>query len=151
MTGHSDGHLEIIDLATGTVTGRMVGHSKAVHAIRVVSGGDLPLAVTTGADRKVITWDLRTGEQLGTAYVGHTENVRALAVGRLGRDLVAVTGARDFTVRVWDLADVNLPEAALTGHTESITAVAVTRDNDRHIAVTASTESGNWAAFSAFE
>ncbi|MFC8531301.1 hypothetical protein [Nocardia sp. NPDC057227] len=137
MTGRSDGSLEIIDLGTGAVIARMAGHSRAVTGIRVELGGEFPMVVTTSEDRTVISWDLRTGDPLGTAYVGHTDKISALTTGRLGDDLVAVTGSADFTIRVWNLADANLPEAALTGHTETITGVALARDSGRNIAVTA--------------
>ncbi len=138
IAGGAYGSVHIIDLDSGSMIGTMAGHSQAVTAVRVEDDGGVPIAVTTGTDRRVITWDLRTGDQLGSAYVGHTDRVRALTTGRLGRELVAVTAGADYTIRVWQLADVALPEAALTGHTEAITSIAVARDGGRHIGTTAS-------------
>lgn len=138
ITGHFDGRVCLYDLDTRTVLAEMVGHSQEVTAVCVDRVDNLPIAITTGADRTVITWDLRTGEQLGSAYTGHADPVAALTTGRLGTDLVAITAGKDFTTRVWDMTNVDLPEAALAGHTQEITAVAIVRGNSAHLAVTAS-------------
>lgn len=138
ITGHLDGQVYLYDLDTRTVLADMVGHSQDVTAIRVDRVDNLPIAITTGADRTVIMWDLRTGEQLGNAYTGHADPVAALTTGRFGTDLVAITAGKDFTTRVWDMTSVDLPEAALVGHTQEITAVVTVRGNSAHLAVTAS-------------
>lgn len=138
MTGHIDGRICLYDLDAGVVIAEMAGHSQHVTAICLDHLEDLPIAITAGADRAVITWDLRTGDQLGSAYTGHADPVSALTTGRLGADLIAVTAGADFTVRVWDMAGVDTPEAALVGHTQAITAVAIAPGTGAHLAVTAS-------------
>ncbi|WP_319701024.1 hypothetical protein [Streptomyces sp. ME19-01-6] len=64
---------------------------------------------TTGADRTVRLWDVRTGRAL-RALKGHTDGVWAVAFSPDGRTLA--TGSDDETVRLWDI-DPRRPAEAI--------------------------------------
>lgn len=83
----------------------LMGHAGPVVAVVCTTLPDgTPVAVTTGHDRTVRLWDLRTRTPLGDPLHGHTGWVLAVACTTLPDGTpVAVTTGHDSTVRLWDL------------------------------------------------
>jgi WD40 repeat protein len=81
-------------------------HDGEVSGIAVTRDRDRrPLAVTSGHDGRIRTWDLLTGSEAQGSPVAAGTWVTALAAGQLDRgDAIAVSGDLHGMVRVWDLA-----------------------------------------------
>jgi WD40 repeat protein len=77
------------------------GHTKGVHALATLSVGGRHLGVSASLDRRVVLWQLETGEEVG-ALIGHRSHVVAVAADRAGERLVTL-GA-DGELRIWELA-----------------------------------------------
>ena len=93
--GHASGALFVRDIATGAVTGTLVGHTDHVCALVVLPRGRLASA---SWDHSVRLWRADTGECLST-LLGHTSYVSSLALLRGGQ---LASGSIDSSVRVWD-------------------------------------------------
>jgi WD40 repeat protein len=61
------------------------------------------IAISTGGDKRLWLWDLRSGQLIGEPLTGHTSRVNAVAIGDLDGRPIAVSGGGDGTVQVWDL------------------------------------------------
>ncbi|MRH89609.1 hypothetical protein GFY24_19535 [Nocardia sp. SYP-A9097] len=125
--------------ATGSLThaahrATFTGHAGAVTGVACARIEGRSLAVTSGHDRTVRMWDMRTGVEQAL-LTGHTDWVSAVACTDLDGHAVAVTTGYDLTVRVWDLYS-GTERAVLTGHTDWVSAVACTQINGRAVALT---------------
>lgn len=101
--GSPNGHLNVFNLETNTITCGLAAHHGVITAARF-SDADGVLA-SGGRDAKVYLWDPRTCRVLST-FEGQGSIVKALAFSPNGSLLVS-TG-QDGTSRVWDVASQTL-------------------------------------------
>lgn len=97
ITCSVDTNIGVWDLSSGRLRGS-VRHEDAVTCLALVPG--TPFFVTSGADKTVRIWDVRSLE-IKRCLRGHTETVLALEVSRDGK--YVVTGSDDFTSLVFSL------------------------------------------------
>ncbi|ELR19786.1 WD repeatcontaining protein [Acanthamoeba castellanii str. Neff] len=71
--GYADGSIALVCLETGQVVQMLSGHTHWITSLHMRPG----LLVSGSCDRKVIDWDLRTG-QPAHVFVGHTSDVNAV-------------------------------------------------------------------------
>jgi WD40 repeat protein len=91
--------LALVNSAAYTsVQNRLAGHDGPVWTVDVSSDGDM--ALSGGADNRIILWDLETGEILRT-FDEHTGEVTDVSFSYDGARFVS--GANDNAVLVWDL------------------------------------------------
>lgn len=76
------------------------GHTKGVFALVTLLVGGRQLAVSSSLDRRVVVWNLETGDEV-TSLDGHRSYVQAMAVNEPSEQLITL-GA-DSEVRVWEL------------------------------------------------
>lgn len=80
--------------------------------------------ISTGADSKIIVWDVDTGTAV-KVLEGNSGYINALALSGNGRTLVS--GGADHTILVWDLKTGELLRT-LTGHTSPVNTLAISPD-----------------------
>lgn len=101
-------------------------HDGEVSGIAVTRDRDRrPLAVTSGHDGRIRTWDLLTGSEIEGSPISVGTWVTALAAGQLDTgDAIAISGDFDGAVRVWDLASGQQIGAPMIGYENAGQAVA---------------------------
>lgn len=125
MSCGNDGSIRIWDLARGTETACLKGHTAGIG--QVVSLPDDRL-VSGGLDGTIRVWDILRGVEVSciNANTQRVECVAVLADGRI------VTGGDDGRVRVWDLTrrveTLQLTIDTTEGHRSSIDSVAIMPD-----------------------
>ncbi len=97
-----EGHLQMLNLADGTLGARLDGHTGAITALGFSPLGDV--LVSGSADRTVRVWDSRTGAPrhvLGgdVRFARHTHDIRRAVFSPDGRRVASAGG--DGT-RIWD-------------------------------------------------
>ncbi len=120
------GAVRLIDPTTGTVTREMTAHTAGVYALEPLPGNRL---VTGGVDRRVILWDLATGEIISEEEDSHRGAITDLEASADGRWLASASddrAARVFEVRDDELKLISTAE----GHHKAVTAVALSDDGD---------------------
>ncbi|MFF3940365.1 AAA family ATPase [Streptomyces phaeofaciens] len=102
------------------------GHTKRIRAVAALAFPDgRALAVSASEDETVRTWNLATGQKVGTPLTGHDDWAAAASavVLRNGRALT-VTGGRDGAVRAWDLAATQPADTSLSQVRSGVLSVA---------------------------
>ena len=117
-----DAVVELRDVASGRVVGRLEGHRDAVSCLAFSPDG---MTLATGSyDRTVKLWDVASRRQK-VELTGHTNWIFAVAFAPDGRSVASV--GHDKMVRVWDAA-TGRETATLSGHSASVRAVAFSPD-----------------------
>jgi WD40 repeat protein/beta-lactamase regulating signal transducer with metallopeptidase domain len=115
-----DAVVELRDVASGRVVGRLEGHRDAVSCLAFSPDGK---TLATGSyDRSVKLWDVDSGREK-VELTGHTNWVFAVAFSPDGASVASA--GHDKMVRVWDAA-TGRETARLAGHSASVRAVAFT-------------------------
>jgi WD40 repeat protein/beta-lactamase regulating signal transducer with metallopeptidase domain len=129
-TAGDDGVVELRDVASGEVIGRLEGHRDAVSCLAFSPDGK---TLATGSyDQTLKLWDLASRRARAT-LTGHTNWIFAVAFAPDGSSLVSA--GHDKMVRVWDAA-TGRDLATLAGHTASVRAVAFAPDPSSRILAT---------------
>jgi WD40 repeat protein len=123
-TGGRDGVIRLWDVPTATERSTLPGHRGGVTALRFASAQRL---VSAGADERVRTWNLMSGQAVGTV-VQATDDLR-IALSPDGRT-VAIVGARLSGVLLWEL-DSGGPARPFGETAGGATAAAFTPAGDR--------------------
>jgi WD40 repeat protein len=116
--------VQIHDVETQRVTGRLSGHADTVY--RVVFRDDGKQLATVSADRMAKIWDADSGRLLYTLR-GHLDRIGDVAF-QSGVNRVA-TASSDSTVRIWEVADQEVQ--ALSTRNAPIVDFAVSPDGKR--------------------
>jgi serine/threonine protein kinase/WD40 repeat protein len=90
--------IQVVDLATRTVTAKLQGHSFVVNEVNWSPDGSH--FISAGGDRTVRVWSTLAMETVQTLE-GHEDRVSSAVLSNLGK--FAVSGADDATVRLWDV------------------------------------------------
>jgi WD40 repeat protein/transcriptional regulator with XRE-family HTH domain len=115
----NDGVARLVDLETGVVRQRLVGHNGRIWG--VAAAPDTKHILTTGTDRTARLWDGTTGKQLHV-FTGHTDMVVGAAFSPDGR--YAITGSDDGSVRLWDVESGREEQRLLDRHFPMVYAAA---------------------------
>jgi WD40 repeat protein len=86
------------------------GHADSVSAVAFSPDG--AWLASAGYDRRVVIWDVATGQAKQQRIVEHQEPIQCLAVHPGGR--VVATGSWDGSIRLWKASDLS-PIASVTG------------------------------------
>ncbi|MEA2230441.1 MAG: hypothetical protein QOD83_257 [Solirubrobacteraceae bacterium] len=121
-SGHSDGSVRLLDLATGTQLRTLVGHWGGIWGIAFSPDGQT--LASAGGDGDVCIWDPCTGTQLRT-LTGHEGGVRGVAFSPNGQTLASAGG--DGNVCIWD-PSAGTQLRTLTGHEGGVRGVAFSPD-----------------------
>jgi WD40 repeat protein/beta-lactamase regulating signal transducer with metallopeptidase domain len=117
-----DAVVELRDVASGRVIGRLEGHRDAVSCLAFSPDGK---TLATGSyDRTVKLWDVASGREK-LELTGHTNWIFAVAFAPDGATVASA--GHDKMVRVWDAA-TGRETATLAGHSASVRAVAFAPD-----------------------
>ncbi|HEY1386963.1 MAG TPA: TIR domain-containing protein [Ktedonobacterales bacterium] len=124
ISASHDKTLRIWDAQSGGQTFSSRQHTGAIRSIAVSPDGKL--ALSTGADGKLILWDLVRQAPIGEIGDYKTPMLAAV-MGRDNRTALVAGGTLDHSVIVWDL--VNRVEVRrLMGHTNWVTSLAISPD-----------------------
>lgn len=107
------------DPANAALLGTLRGHGGGVFGLAF--GAEAWLLASGGADRRVIFWDVRTGQKQGVVR-DHEGRVQCVAFSRDGS--LFASSAEDRTIRV----GVRAPRAILAGHTGPVHTIAFSPD-----------------------
>ena len=121
--GHGEdyGHVQVLELRTGTVVTFQTQSSEGVHAL--VFSADAKL-LAAGLGTVVRLWDASSGESRGQ-LTNHTDGVKGLAFTPNGRQLASAGG--DGTIRIWSVAE-RTELRCLRSSREGLTALAMLSD-----------------------
>ncbi|HYE74290.1 MAG TPA: WD40 repeat domain-containing protein, partial [Blastocatellia bacterium] len=119
----SDRTVRIWNLDTERVVHTLTGHASKLYACRLTP--DARTAVSGGTDRKVMTWDVPTGNRL--RLISCSSIINAVAVSEDGTYIA--TGHQDTSMRMWDLRSGKMALAVTDCHTSTVTSVEFTRSN----------------------
>ena len=96
--GLQSGDIIILDVATGSHTSVLSGHTSSVHSL--VFSLDETYLVSGSEDKTVNLWDVQTGGVIKTFY-GHTEWVLSVSISP--DSAIIVSGSKDKTIHLWDI------------------------------------------------
>lgn len=122
ITGGDDHLLRIWEPGTGTLRGRLSGHSKGITGLAWQPGG--ARLASASLDRTVRLWDM-TAEREALALRGHQGGVLDLAWSPDGRFLVSASS--DSVLRVWH-PERGAEIGRLEGHEGAVTGVCFSPD-----------------------
>lgn len=122
IAGGSDTLLVISNYRTNKTVRTLVGHSEIVSDVCVLPGGDR--AVSGSNDKKILLWDLTTGQCKRTIEDNAGRGVLCLAL--VSPDTV-VSGGKDKLLKLWSLKTGELI-STYEGHKDGIGCVAVVMD-----------------------
>ncbi len=97
LTASDDGHLRILNFATGELRQEPIQHKQAVLCAEFSTGGDR--IVTGSLDRNAYVWDAVNG-RLQATFTGHKREVVEVSFSPDGTRVL--TASADATARVWD-------------------------------------------------
>jgi len=117
----SDRALRVWSLETERVFHTLTGHASKLYACRLTS--DARTAISGGTDRKVMIWDINSGNRV--RLISCSSIVNAVAVSEDGSYIA--TGHQDTSVRMWDLRSGKMALAVTDCHTNTVTSVEFTR------------------------
>jgi WD40 repeat protein len=120
LLGGRDGIIYRVNLKTGIIRDRLIGHTGGVQHLAYLP--DSRQALSSSQTGELILWDLAQMLEVRRYDTGSTGAVNAFAVFDAASRLVASTGSN--TLRTYDLATGDLL-AEFAGHTGSIYSVAV--------------------------
>jgi WD40 repeat protein len=124
-TWFGGGEARLWDLASGSFSGKAIGHARPVLAVAFRRDGK---AFATGCkDGTVRLWDAASGKPIGPP-LRHPKAVSALAFGRDGAGLV--TACEDGQLRLWDLAS-DMCRLSWPAHSDGIRCLAISPDGKR--------------------
>jgi len=115
------GTIRLFDLASGSLTGVLIGHTSVVNGLSFSPDGKKLVSGSGLGDFAAIIWDVERRTELHRLK-GHTLNVYATAFTPDGARVV--TGAFDKTLRLWRVSDGSLI-AEMKGHTSRVRSLAV--------------------------
>jgi autophagy-related protein 16 len=117
----SDRTVRVWSLDTERVFHTLTGHASKLYACRLTP--DAKTVVSGGTDRKVMTWDVATGNRL--RMISCSSIVNAVAVSADGSYIA--TGHQDTSMRMWDLRSGKMVLAVTDCHSNTVTSVEFTQ------------------------
>ena len=111
------GKVLLLDVATGKVTGQLLGPSSPISAFAFSSDGTL--LAGGGYDQRAWLWNVGTQKVVRT-FEGDTDTVDAVAISPSGTFLA--TGSLDRTARIWNLKTGDEVQL-LSGNYDAVTGV----------------------------
>ncbi|MCL5282158.1 MAG: WD40 repeat domain-containing protein, partial [Planctomycetes bacterium] len=101
VTGDAQGHLQVVDLASGTTSFRVPkAHPEGIASVAWSPTGSMIASSSGYVEGLIHLWDAASGKHLG-ALEGHTSWVSELIFSRDGLQLCSASG--DQTIRFWDV------------------------------------------------
>ncbi len=98
LKGNMDSTVVMVDLATGKVKQRFLGHHKIVYAFDFSSDGTR--IATAGGDKFIKIWDPKTGKEVRTLK-GHRDLIFDVRFSSDGQQLLSASW--DGSIRLWDV------------------------------------------------
>ena len=126
MLLYSDRSCRVWSLETERIVHKFTGHAGKVHATQFSPDGKI--LVTGGSDRKLMIWDVKSGNRLRS--VSAVSTINSLDINESGS--LVVTGHTDSKVRVWNLSNGSLVRAEKI-HTGPITSALFLKSGDQVI------------------
>jgi WD40 repeat protein len=117
----SNADIIIWQVSSGTIIGRLTGHTSTVNAL-ALSGSGTQL-VSGSDDATAIIWDVAT-RQIVHRLTGHTASIHAVAFSPDGRNVL--TGSVDTTSRLWE-AQTGAEIRRFTGHTQAVEGIVFSK------------------------
>lgn len=105
LDAHGDGVLSEGELTT---LHTLRGHTKGVHALVTLAVGGRQLGVSASLDRRVLVWNLETGDEMA-CLEGHRSYVQQVCADEANERLITL--ASDCEIRVWELATFSCAQA----------------------------------------
>jgi len=99
VKGNIDSTAVMVDIATGKIVRKFIGHSKVVYAFDFTNDGKI--LATAGGDRYIKLWNTATGKEIRTIK-GHKDLIFDIKFSSDGKYLIS--GSWDATIRVWETA-----------------------------------------------
>lgn len=129
--------IEVIDLLSGKLARRLLGHTPNTAGNAILVTADGRFALSASHDHTVKIWDLATGEL--QRALGHNSGVESLAM--IPGERLVLSGTYDGTLTIWDL-HTGESVRVIDTHEGHIKAICVSPDGSRvftasedHIAV----------------
>lgn len=128
ISSHSNGTVNLWNLATGGLRQSFRAHNGEVHGLLVTADGQQ--LITAGEDETIKIWDLALGLETGSfsplrTITGHNTAVLAIAISPDGKTLAS--GGWDGSVKLWDIPSGQLRQT-LEGHSQLVGAIAISPD-----------------------
>ncbi len=127
LSGSRDHTLSLLDLNTGQLLRKFVGHTKGILAVAFSPDGQRILS--GGWDKKLLLWDSTTG-QLLHAFEDCINPVRTVTFSPNGKQILS--GSRDHTLRLWDRATGQLVRT-FKGHKGAVRSVVFRPDGQQFV------------------
>jgi WD40 repeat protein len=125
--GEDTGVIHLLEVSTGKVARRIHAHEGSIPDL--VFSRDGKWLLSTGKDKTICLWDVRTWEAVRIFRNGHTDCIRSAVFHPDGKRILS--GGRDRTIAVWDLNTGKLLETIT--HTASAEKLAVLPDGKRFL------------------
>jgi WD40 repeat protein len=97
-----DHRVEVRDLSTGRLIGKLTSDSPTVRSVAVGRIGWRDAVIAGGDSGTVDVWYPMLGAPIGSPLVGHSDRVNAVAAARIGERECVVSGGADGTLQMWD-------------------------------------------------
>ncbi len=119
-------NLHLINLETGEVERKLVGHTDGV--LSTAFNGDGTVGISGSWDNSARVWDLETGRSIHT-LIAHTERVSSVDITADGQ--FAISGSNDRSMHLWTL-ERGIDELEYSAHTDRVQSVEF-HPNDREM------------------
>ncbi|MCX6165987.1 MAG: caspase family protein, partial [Ignavibacteriae bacterium] len=94
----SDNVLSLIDIESGKIQKKMIGHSNYVRSIKFLP--DNKYAISGSMDNNLMLWDIDNEKSINV-FSGHTMGINSINIANDGS--IVVSGSRDNTIKLWDI------------------------------------------------